>query len=639
MILCKRLTISTMFYWLRHLASASILRGACLGTIAACVIPSFISAQDVSPEARRHFALARNAQDAGQFDKAALEYAATIRLAPSFAGGYVNLGLVHYIQGDYQGSSSALHKALELDPKLVGANLYLGIDEVKLNHPDKAVSYLQYAKKLDPSNKEAQSWLGTAYWQTGQTWLALEQLRLANKNFPNDPDILFVLGEAYRKTADQEIQALIQSASGTAFVHEVFGDIYLDQGALAKAAGHYQAALQLDPKTPKIHFRLGEVALRGDHLDEATAEYLKQTQLSAADAAPKARLAEIALLEGRVADALRMLEEALVLSPLQTVSAVYVPPSFATSSETFDDQMLQRFQDALPLVEGAPDSPSRNLALVIIAARLNRRDLLQSAWTQFEASIPHQQPADDLLDRAKQDVDRQSFETAESEIHAWLELHPQNLAGQYLAARVHRFLSLGVLDQLLTSYPDSYRSHQLLAQTYEQRDVDGKAIAEYEKVEALAPTLPGIHYALGHLLVKEGNLDSAIPQLKEELRLNPDQPETNAEMGMALLNERHPDAAVVYLTKAISLQPDLWTAHQQLGKAYFLQKNYKGARKELRLALRDDPEGMAHYQLALVYKALGQTESANLEFATARKIKSDRLSQVKIDMPIGAKNE
>jgi tetratricopeptide (TPR) repeat protein len=244
-----------------------------------------------------------------------------------------------------------------------------------------------------------------------------------------------------------------------------------------------------------------------------------------------------------------------------------------------------------------------------------------------------------LQNRATADFERQSFDEAEAEIHAWLKTHPQDLEARYLAAKCHRYLSLAVLDKLLTTFPDSYRSHQLLAQTYEQRDQDDKAIAEYKKVEELAPTLPGIHFALGHLLVKDGDLEQATTQLKEELRLDPDHPEANAEMGMALLAQNQDENALPYLTKATSLQPDLWVAHQELGKAYYLQKNFEAARKELTLAITDDPEGVAHYQLALVYKALGQTQDATREFAVSRKIKSDRLAQVKIDMPAGAKND
>ena len=193
-------------------------------------------------------------------------------------GAYSNLGLIRYVQGNFNESSVALTKALRLDPKLVGASLYLGIDDLKLNHPEKALPHLQHAAALEPDNKEAQSWLGTAYWQAGQTWNALQQLREADNKFPNDPDIMFVLGEAYRKTAEREMQALIRAASGTAFVHQVFGDIYLDQHTLPKAAGHYQAAPQLDPNAPNIHFDIGTVALFSDHLDEAASEYRRQLQ-------------------------------------------------------------------------------------------------------------------------------------------------------------------------------------------------------------------------------------------------------------------------------------------------------------------------------------------------------------------------
>lgn len=608
-------------------------------TATVVISSSVANSQSLSPEARSHFTAARRAQDAGAFDRAAQEYTATIRLAPAFAGAYSNLGLVYYVQGNFKDSSIALSKALQLDPKLVGASLYLGIDDLKLNHPDKAVPHLQRAAQLDPTNKDAQSWLGTAYWQAGQTWAGLQQLREADKAFPNDPDIMFVLGEAYRKTADQEMESLIRTASGTAFVHQVFGDIYLDQHELAKATGHYQTALQQDPNAPRIHFELGEVALMSDHIDDAEAEYGKQLQHTPSDAATKARLAEVALLKDEIPSALHLLDEALKSSPLQTVSALHMPPSFASTSDSFSDRTLERFRVALPSVEGATDSPARNLALATMAARLDQANTLQTAWTRFRSAIPRQPDPPDLLDRANEDFERQSFESAELEIHSWLRTHPQSLAGQYLAARVHRLLSLSVLDRLLTIYPDSYRSHQLLAQTFEQRDEDDKAIAEYKKVEELSPTLPGIHYALGHLLVKDGDLEQAAVQLQEELRLNPDQPEANGEMGMILLNQGQAPAAVQYLTRAIALQPDLWTAHQELGKAYYMQKNYEGARKELTLALADDPEGIAHYQLGLVYKALGQTEAATREFASSRKIKSDRLSQVKIEMPAGTSND
>jgi Tfp pilus assembly protein PilF len=304
--------------------------------------------------------------------------------------------------------------------------------------------------------------------------------------------------------------------------------------------------------------------------------------------------------------------------------------------------MLDQLRSALPALQQAADTPSRNLALATLYARIGQTDAFETAFTQFESTIPRQPPAHDACARAVQDFERQSFEQAQLAIHTCLQTHPQDLHAQYLAAQSNRLLSLSVLDDLLNAYPDSYRSHQLLAQTYEQRDDDEKAVIEYKKVEELSPNLPGVHFALGHLLVKDGDFEQATLQLEEELRLDPEQPEANAEMGMALLSQNQSATAIGYLSKAIALQPDLWTAHQQLGKAFLLAKNYTGARRELTLALNDDPEGIAHYQLGLVYQALGQTEDAKREFDSSRKIKSDRLAQVKIEMPdakAGVSNE
>ena len=604
---------------LRRNATLFLSRLALSCLIAPLLLPRLLHAQELSPQARKHFTAARQAQEANSLDKAADEYAATIVLAPNFVGAYVNLGLVRYVQGHFSDSATALTKALHFDSKLIGANLYLGIDELKMNHPEKALPLLRRVATLDPSNKDAQSWLGTAYWQDGQTWAALEQLRETDRRFPNDPDILFVLGEAYRKTADQEIQAVVAQASGTAYVHQIFGDIYLDQHALAKAAGHYQRALQEDPKASDIFFDLGEVALLSGQTDEAETEYRKQLAVTPNAAATKARLGEVALLKNKVPEALQLFSDAIAVSPLETVAALQLPPSFANTAWTFPEGLLVQLRTALPALKSSSESAARNLALATTFARIGQLDEFQNAFEQFESAIPHQAPAPELRGRAMQDVDRQSFEEAEAEIHDYLKTHSQDLPGQCLAARIHRLLSLSILNRLLSSYPDSYRSHQLLAQTYEQRDEDEKAVAEYKKVEEASPTLPGVHYALGHLLMKDGDLEQATVQLKEELRLDPDQPEANAEMGMALLSQNESTAAIEYLKKALALQPDLYTAHEQLGKAFYLARNYEGARKELTTALADDPEGIAHYQLGLVYKALGRTEDANREFdASAR---------------------
>jgi tetratricopeptide (TPR) repeat protein len=142
----------------------------------------------------------------------------------------------------------------------------------------------------------------------------------------------------------------------------------------------------------------------------------------------------------------------------------------------------------------------------------------------------------------------------------------------------------------------------------------------------MAPDLPGVHFSIGHLLLKKGRQDEAREELAAELRLNPDHAEANAEMGTLLLDRQDAAGAIPYLQKAVHLDPDQWATYQQLGRAYYQQKNYLQAEIVLKQAVSHDPKGLAHYQLGLVYRSLGNKDAANEQFAISRKLKLEELA-------------
>ena len=180
--------------------------------------------------------------------------------------------------------------------------------------------------------------------------------------------------------------------------------------------------------------------------------------------------------------------------------------------------------------------------------------------------------------------------------------------------------------------PDSYPAHQLLAETYQNAEQDEKAVAEYRVVEGMVPRLAGIHFSIGHLLLKMSQQDAAPEELAAELRLNPDHAEANAEMGSILLDRMDAANAIPYLEKAVQLDPDQWTTYSQLGKAYYMQKDYAKAETALHQAIRHDPKGLAHYQLGLVYRSMGQKEAANAQFEISRKLKLEALAHDETQM-------
>ena len=69
-----------------------------------------------------------------------------------------------------------------------------------------------------------------------------------------------------------------------------------------------------------------------------------------------------------------------------------------------------------------------------------------------------------------------------------------------------------------------------------------------------------------------------------------------------------------------------WARHITCKKTFPRQK------LALQQAVRHDPEGQAHFQLALVYRSLGKKEAANEQFEIARKLKLEGLAHAETQM-------
>ncbi len=233
-----------------------------------------------------------------------------------------------------------------------------------------------------------------------------------------------------------------------------------------------------------------------------------------------------------------------------------------------------------------------------------------------------------ILERQGKAAEAAALFREESEIRAPSPA-PGSLESKYQLARRHEEQSLATLTKLLSIAPDSYRAHQLRAQTHEAREGYQEALAEYRKVAEIRPTLPGLHFAIGHLLWKSGHRDEALVELEQELKRNPDHAEANAELGTIRVTDHQPEQAIPYLERALRLKPDLAEASRQLGKAYFQQQRYALAEAELRKAIVSDRDGSVHYMLGTVYRQLGRQQDSERAMEAARRIKAERLAEVR----------
>src|SRR5579875_792772 len=165
-----------------------------------CLLPLTSAAQSSADrQVEQHFLAAKEAAKAGHYERAADEYQAALKLAPTVPELYNDLGLVYYLSGKNTQAIGAFEQALKLKPDLLGANLFLGMAYLRINEYEKSLAPLKKAISLDPKLRQAYLNLSVSYSELGRYEDALEVLQQAAKLFPNDVEVLYSLGKLYTR--------------------------------------------------------------------------------------------------------------------------------------------------------------------------------------------------------------------------------------------------------------------------------------------------------------------------------------------------------------------------------------------------------------------------------------------------------
>src|SRR5438309_900355 len=207
------------------------------------------------------------------------------------------------------------------------------------------------------------------------------------------------------------------------------------------------------------------------------------------------------------------------------------------------------------------------------------------------------------------------------------EVDPKNVDILYHRGRAHLLLSQQSYQQMLAADPNSWRVHQVLAQSFVESDRDQEAIAEYEVALKLAPNEPGLNDELGNLYWKTGKLDDAQRSYEREVQLDPQSPMAQYKLGSLLVQRSQSAQAMSYLQEAVRLNPKLDNAFYYLGKAQSDTGDNEAALASLKRSLALNHQGdsaqSAYYQLSIVYRRLHQPEQARLALNEFEKLKSE----------------
>ena len=170
----------------------------------------------------------------------------------------------------------------------------------------------------------------------------------------------------------------------------------------------------------------------------------------------------------------------------------------------------------------------------------------------------------------------------------------------------------------------NYIAHYDLGAALVQKGQIDEAINQYRESLRLKPDFTDAHYNLAITLGKKGQIDEAISQYQESLRLKPDFTDAHYNLGNALGRKGQTDAAISQYQEAIRLKPDYALAHNNLGNALLRKGQIEQAISQYQEAIRLKPDyALAHNNLGNALYRKGRDDEAISQYQEAIRLKPD----------------
>jgi len=349
------------------------------------------------------------------------------------------------------------------------------------------------------------------------------------------------------------------------------------------------AAAQADPGTLERYFREGEKALAEKRLDDAARAYQKLAQLDPKTAEVQAKLGFIYYQQGKFAEAVPAFRQALKLKPS-------LPSADALLAICLSE--LGHYAEALPGLEKGFRSPPESSVRRLMGLQLQR---------SYVGLQRYHKAAEVALELSR--------------------LYPEDAEVLYHNGRFYGDLAYLTMRKLTQIAPESVWMFQAEGEALESQGHYDLAIRKYRKVLALEGARPGIHFRIGRAILsgpQEANSQNeALKEFEQELQIDATNASAAYEMGEIYRKQRELEQAGKFFNISVEHYPDFEEAQIGLGRVLSDLKQPEKALPHLQAAIRLNPENeVSHYQLALVYKALGNASGQQKELREFQRLRT-----------------
>jgi tetratricopeptide (TPR) repeat protein len=595
-------------------------------------------------------AAAQQAQAANDYAAAANDYAQAVKIRADIPELWANLGLMDQEAGDLHGATRSFLEAHRLNPSLYVPNLFLGIDALRANQAKEAIPFLMKAEKSNQVDPQPSLELGRAYVAVRDYSSAVAALTRSIHRNPKLGLAWFTLGIARLDQVEAEARRMSTEAPDSPYAKALFAESLDKQARYQEAAKLYREVLLSKKQPPCIHSELG-FSLLGQHdAAGAAAEF-------SVERAENPQCGQAVLGQTRMAIDGGAEEQAVkLLHDLWKSDHGFVTSSVARSFDGVSSDHISVFlgylaqrRDELPtdlysaLVAAAsngtaPESAESSAAQFARseletgssnAPRLSAEAYYASGEFQWCASRASQSPTagreDKLLLLATCSFFTGDYEQSSRAAASLAVLQPKSVEALYWSIAANERLAFQSLTRFEELEPNSAKSHILLGDLYRQRERFDDAQNQYERALRIAPDDPAALLGLASAYLANNELDKAIEAERLALAHNPDDPELNLVMAEAMVAQHNYAGAGPFLDKSLHAKLQMLPhVHALMGEVYAGTGRTQDAIDQFRMGLSSDEDGSIHYQLARLYRQIGDSKSASEALEQMRIIKEQR---------------
>jgi tetratricopeptide (TPR) repeat protein len=340
---------------------------------------------------------------------------------------------------------------------------------------------------------------------------------------------------------------------------------------------------------------------------------------------------EKALAESRYADAQKAYEELRRLAP--TTAEVHARLGLVYFQERKFEEAVTSLRQALKL---KPNLPKLDTLLAMSLAELGRyteaRPGLEKGFQQTTDTVVRRRCGLELA-RAYTGLQRDS-----KAVDVALQLNrlfPEDPEVLYETGKIYGNYAYLTMHKLAQVAPDSIWRHEAAAEAFESEGASESAIPEYQKVLALDPHRPGVHYRLGRTLLARSEKtkspeDIAAAAKEFELELEQEPANANAAYELAEIHRNAGETQVAekFFEMALKYYPNFEEAHLGLASVLMFEHKPGLALPHLQKAVALNPDNqVSWYRLMQAERALGNVPEQQKALQEFQRLQRQEASQ------------